>query len=247
MVNNQMGFTPISVTNGTDPCQEGRKSIRILMDFSLGQQYTLDLSQIQSAGMISSAQTLYIDNYDNPDPIIISAGVTLQRIIIPAGAQAYIPILQPNPPIFLISTVTPVVIPAQILNFFLPPYVWNGAGINSALIVSDPILDATVVNGRVQTTTQPLDIPVMVDGTGTITAGGTAQLLFAANTSRKRFLVQNPSTASEILLLRFGSNTAGPIELPIGTTWDESNFTVFSGDVYIQAATTGHAFTAYEG
>lgn len=241
MPNNQSSQNPQSVPLGTDPC-EGRKAIKVLIDFSLGAQYTLDLSQIQAQGAFASLQTLYIDNTANGQPLKIETGVVLQDITIPAGAQAYIPVLESNPPRLLFSTTGGnVIVSVHLLNFFVPPYIWNGA----ALQVVDLTLESVIANGRVLVTTNASTISGATDGSGTIAAGGTSQALFAANATRKKWLISNPSTATEVLSFSFISGAGGQITLPPGTTYTEDSIEVAGDAVFVKAATTGHAFTAY--
>lgn len=80
---------------------------------------------------------------------------------------------------------------------------------------------------------------------GTITAGGTPQLLMAANASRKLYRIQNQSTG----ILYIGS--------AIGMTLDQNSLALYptqtfipetngGGDIYIAGATTGQQFHATE-
>jgi hypothetical protein len=227
---------------GTPPdCKVGRRAIHITIDFSLGASFNLDLSQVQSQGAIDSVQSLYIDNSLSTGNLTILMGLTNQSVIIPPGAQAYIPVLQGNPPVlqFALSTGTNAV-NVQLMNFFVPPCVWFTNG----LPVNDLTLAAVIANGGVNVNAAPYTVTVPTNGSGTITTGGVAQVLFTANAARKRFTISNPSTATEIL--QFGyTATGGLIDLPPGTTWNEADFSVSGDAIYITAATTGHAFTAY--
>lgn len=86
----------------------------------------------------------------------------------------------------------------------------------------------------------------LTDGSGTLTAGGTSQQVFAANTSRKYLLVQNNS--AEAMWVNFGVaavTTQPSIQLgPNGGSIEyEDNF-VPSGTVNIIGATTSDVFTA---
>jgi hypothetical protein len=85
----------------------------------------------------------------------------------------------------------------------------------------------------------------IVDGSGTVTTGGTSQLVFAQNTNRSYLMCQNPTSATETLFVNLNSaasTTAGSIELAAGgsATWGPGiapNFPVF-----VTAVTTGHRF-----
>lgn len=242
MASNQQNYMPMPMSLGNPPdCNIGRRAIPVLIDFSLGASFKLDLSALQQAGAMDSVQTLYVDNSANTAALTITMGLTNQKIIIPANAQAYIPILQGNPPVivFSVPTGTPVV-NIDALNFFVPPYIWYSTG----MPVVDTTLAAVISNNAVNVTTNPATISGPTDASGTIAAGGTAQLLSAANATRKRFVICNPSSASEVLQFSYG-NTGHMIDIPIGATWNESDLTVSGDAIYIKAATTGHAFTAY--
>lgn len=245
----QMQYTPNTVPVGVPAC-EGRKSITTIIDFSIASTFTLDLSAVVSQqGYIKSVQTLYIDNSANPSPVTIIMGVTLQKIIWPGNTQGYMPVLAHNPPVLQFSCPTANQVTLQILNFFLPPIMWGGAfnfTPGGALTVSDTVLDNLVSGGALPVSTKPFDIVSMNDDGGTITVGGTVQALFPLNAVRKRFIIANPANATEILQFMLGTNTASRIDLNPGMIWDEANFSVYAGPIFIVAATTGHAFTAYE-
>lgn len=248
---NQLGLIPNNVTAGVPAC-EGRKSITTQIDFSLGLTFQLDLTAIENQQFVRSIQTIYCDNSGNPNPVTITMGVTIQSIVIPRNSCAYIPLLLPVPSVIKFASTQPVLVKVQLLNFFLPPYIWSAFGAanqydaNGNLKTADQNLAPLVVNNGLNVNTKPNDLATINNDSTTITAGGTVQLLFPTNLSRQRFIISNPSTATEILQVLLGSNTAGRIDLVPGATWDEANFSVYGGNVYVVAATTGHAFTAYE-
>lgn len=85
----------------------------------------------------------------------------------------------------------------------------------------------------------------VIDGSGTLTTGGTSQQVFPANAGRYYVMCQNPITATETLFVNFGSaasTSGGSYELAAGgsITFD-SNF-IPAGTVNVNAATTGHRF-----
>ena len=80
------------------------------------------------------------------------------------------------------------------------------------------------------------------DISGTVTTGGVYQTVAASNTSRKNCTIQNPTTASEPLLVKFGTMTQ-PYSLNAGQAISALNGTVVAYDaITVSAATTGHAF-----
>lgn len=86
----------------------------------------------------------------------------------------------------------------------------------------------------------------------TITAGGTSQVVFPYNASRRYLLVQNPVAATETLFCNFGAaaslTATSSFSLAAGQSYFSSqpNF-VPKDSVNCNATTTTHAFTAKEG
>lgn len=234
----------LNVPMGNPPC-EGRKAFEYVINFADGLQATLDLTNFFQQGTIASIQSMYVDNSENDVPIIVDMGGTNQNVVIPAGFEAYLPVLQANPPVLNFSCSAAVIVTVQLMNFFVPPYMWNASGGSVPSVVSDAVLDSTVSNNRVNTTNYNGQV-VLTDISGTITVGGTAQVLAAANPARQRLQINNPSTATESLSIMYGVDTAGKWEIPKGTNWIEPD-PVSSQEIWIEAPTTGHAFTAYEG
>lgn len=83
------------------------------------------------------------------------------------------------------------------------------------------------------------------DKSGTIATGGTSQPLAAANTSRKRLVVQNVSDTAMTVTDLLSTATAGGAGcwlIAVGATWEATT----NRAVYIVCATTGKKFTAVE-
>lgn len=86
----------------------------------------------------------------------------------------------------------------------------------------------------------------------TITVGGTSQVVFPYNTSRRYLLIENPTTATEPLFCNFGAAAS----LTLGSSFSlvaggsflasQPNF-VPKDSVNCNATTSTHAFTAKEG
>lgn len=90
----------------------------------------------------------------------------------------------------------------------------------------------------------------IIDRSGSVTLGGTAQDAVAANAGRQYLLVQNIDATAD-LWVNFGAdaavNTAGSIQLkPAASIVFEDRITP-SGRVSVVGATTGHKFTIKEG
>ena len=81
-----------------------------------------------------------------------------------------------------------------------------------------------------------------VDISGTVTTGGTYQVVAVANVGRLNCTIQNPTTATEVLDVKIGA-MANPYTLSPGATISALNGNVVATDVItVTAATTGHAF-----
>lgn len=83
------------------------------------------------------------------------------------------------------------------------------------------------------------------DGSGSITTGGTSQTVFAANSSRTWFLIQNISSA--VMYINFGAAAvadSNSIKLNTGAFYENPSHFCPSGTITIIGATTGQKFIA---
>lgn len=122
-----------------------------------------------------------------------------------------------------------------------PPVLTNGQQAGFAI---DPITHAIVTtpaSGATGQTVAPTNA-TSTDISGTITLGGTYQTAAAASATRKNCSIQNPSTATEALLVKIGT-MAQPYSLGAGAGISTNNGVVNATDVITVTATTnGHAF-----
>jgi len=88
---------------------------------------------------------------------------------------------------------------------------------------------------------------VATDRGGTITAGGTAQQLMAANAARRGYSVQNQSTG-DIYINAMTTATIDyhSLKIPAGSLYETTSTHVGPGAVSIIGATTGQAYYARE-
>lgn len=112
------------------PATEGAIAVPVPgLDFSAitfpDDEYLLDYSNQQAQGKFTTLQAVYVDNANNGSPLIITVqGSTGQRLIIPANAQAYLPILAQNPFRLTFQSAGNVTVPVELLNFPVAPCVW---------------------------------------------------------------------------------------------------------------------------
>ncbi len=106
--------------------KEGSVTLPVNLDFSTVASVVLDATIWQARGQFSQLQTLYIDNSANPNPLVIVMNVTFQRIVVKKNTCGYFPVMQPSPPSGIVFSTTPgLIIPIQVLNFFIPPAQWD--------------------------------------------------------------------------------------------------------------------------
>lgn len=88
----------------------------------------------------------------------------------------------------------------------------------------------------------------LADGSGSITTGGTAQTVFAANTNRRYLYIQNNSTAALWINFTTTATTSQPsIQIAAGADFVMDGSFVSTELVSIVGATTGQTFTAKQG
>ena len=89
-----------------------------------------------------------------------------------------------------------------------------------------------------------------IDGSGTITTGGTSQVVFPARPARAYLSCQNPITATETLFVNAPGDaglTNGSWELAAGGSITFHTGFIPTGPVSVLGATTGHRFICKQG
>ena len=245
MVSMANGNGNFPVVNGALPC-EGTKAFPFKLDFSATNAWLIDLTPQWQQKQFTTLQCVWMDNSLGDENLEIICDVTEQSIICPPRSQGFFELLQPVPPKFMVQTNDTITKQIILLNFYIPPQTWfvwqvNGNGYPQ---ISIPAIEAIIVAGALTVTPIPPTYTAMTDASGTITAGGTKQVALAANAARKRFVLANPDTATETLYLSFiAGDGVALIPLIPGEVWDESGSTIAGGILYVQAATTAHAYT----
>lgn len=104
-----------------------------------------------------------------------------------------------------------------------------------------PLVPACSPDALAATQVSPLNTGAR-DISGTVTLGGTYQTVAAASSSRYNCTIQNPSDASEPLLVKIGTMTT-PYTLGAGQSISTLNGTVnITNIITLTATTTGHPF-----
>lgn len=106
--------------------KEGPKCFSFILDFTVLTTQEIDFTQPITEGFVSFVSGFYIDNRLNATEINIKTDQTNQRLGIPAGKQAYMPLLIAGSPKFIITTVVAnnLLIPFFPVNFPVTPLVW---------------------------------------------------------------------------------------------------------------------------
>ena len=216
----------------------------------------------QSVGNTLSPQSAVVDNSQGGSACtLLIDGVAYS---VPQGSTETFPVLSKEFPDISLSATAPGTVLVALTNADMP------ASSSSASSIAALQGDLDKLAGTVGTTPQPTAMttfsqpvvggsevsesnPVPVSGasgaltdvSGTITTGGTSQLLTAAVTARKYLMVQNNSTGNLGINFTGAATLANPsiVLVPGGSFTMESNF-VSNEAVNIIGATTGQAFTA---
>jgi len=222
---------------------EGSRAIGVNFDFSLGPVAALN-TQVSDIGM-SMVQTMYIDNRNNLSSVSFQIGGSNQFVNCPPQTQGFFPILlMGKASLNIIGTSAGgVLVPVQLINTYVDPMLWNA--------FNPTVTGSVTVNGTV--VIQPLTA-AYTDYSGTIAAANVSQQVAPANGVRKRFVIQNPSTAAlqgiaaaESLFVNFTSAASlagGSEEIQPGGSFDTGTGPVTTEIINIVAATAGHKFTA---
>lgn len=180
------------------------KSGFLNVDFSVNASYDVDLTQIEMGSALSAILGFYIDNSANDSPFIITNSTTVQKITIPAGAQAYVPCLSVVPDKMTFASAGGVSVGVEFLNFRPDPIIWStnatGGGAGSPLFVRDIFRSNLTLSS--------------------VTPGADA-VVAATNASRSALILQAATTNAASAWINFGA-VASPnnfIELPPGATF----------------------------
>jgi hypothetical protein len=256
---------PVAFHGGTNLPHGSKSSFAItaVCDFSASgipaTGYSVDTTQFANKLQMRAVQTIYIDNSLNNGYVAISSPLFNQSFSLPAGYQGYFPIMAPlvAGAQFNITSTGNELAKVSFLNCLMPLAAWAATvtppSTGLPLAVSDAILDACVANNRVNVTEIAAQATA-ADASGTIAAGGTAQLLMAANSARRGFFLQNiDSSDAEGLWFGFantitpGSPGAYGLGAASGLTYPGGSYQgTQSNAIYVVAATTGHKFSAMQ-
>lgn len=244
---------PIYVTNGGMPANGKVSAVPYSLNFSTSPSYYVDFTISQWQGAITNIQSVYIDNSGNSGLVTFQDNLSGQSISVPAGAQAYLPLIVPNPPTLTISS------PAgnSIVNmiFFNVPFpldVWfpNGSSatvVNGAMQTVDVNI-AAIAAGTKTATIAPY-APTLVSHSTTTPVTPASTLLMNANLNRRYLLVQAPTTADLWINPTGGTASVGGadcVRIPSGAMY-ENSFGIWTNQINYYCASGSLEITAFEG
>jgi hypothetical protein len=241
----QRTAVPVNLGLGVLPL-EGSRAIGVNFDFTLGATSILN-ANLADLGM-SMVQTMFIDNRNNLSAVTFQISGSNQFLACPPQSQAIFPILlMAKGAVSIIgASAGNVLVPVQLLNSYIDPLLWNAG---------NPLISGAVtVSGTV--TAQPLT-GAYTNRSGAIAAAGVSQQLAAANGTRRRLFILNPSTAAgqniaaaERLFINFttaaGIDDGLSIELQPGQSFDSGQGPMTTELITVNAATIAHRYIAKE-
>ena len=244
---------PLNLSLGMQAC-EGRKVIPFTINFATAETAAIDLTNTFQQNSISAVQSMFVDASSAGQEVVFDYGAENQKVIVPAGAQAYMPVMQTNPPRFTVTCNDGnFILNLLLMNFFVPPYIWypTGASISANVTIVGPLgqqvmaasIPVVIASNQSAVPIEPSDVG-STDESGTITAGGAGQVLMAANATRKQWTLFNPIAATETLQFSKVGATGPWYDLAPGSLASEDGTSVYEGEIWVIAATTAHAFTA---
>jgi hypothetical protein len=227
---------------------EGPKYISFAYDFSIQNTHKIDLNLLVQQNNISGIQTVFIDNSLNNSTVSLSVEETQQKIQLGPLQQGFFPMMVTERTSITVTSVSTNSAKIILLNYPMAAGSWNS---NTA--PSSDVLSPIIVSGRLNVRTVAAQM-TDVNRSGTITTGGTAQVLMVANPSRVGWMLQNmDETILEGLWYSTtgtaAPNTPGSFQLNASTGVGFSGGAITgtsSNQISIYAATTGHKFSAVE-
>lgn len=153
---NSNQFVDIAIFNGQHPADKP-KIVPLSFDFAAVSSYAIDFQNQQARAFFQQIQSMFVDNSANTKPLSIQFGYSKATIIVPPLSQGVFPVYAPNPVQMTVTSIGGVSANIFFGNMPQPYLVWavtqttpnfDGGG---NLLVSDAALEATILNGRVQT------------------------------------------------------------------------------------------------
>lgn len=195
---------------------EGPVIIPVDLDFSAENEIILETELLFSSGKVSLLQGVFIDNYDNPEPLVLFNQTSRQRIVAPSNSQGYYDIFLPKPSTIKCNTVSAVNLKIKVTFYNVPiaSGVWknsDGGGGSGDCLTNVELRATPVIIENTQVDLIDLSIDAL---------SGISELLDAARI-RETIIISNVGN-SDIAFNFLGEpaiiNGAGSITLASGGT-----------------------------
>lgn len=226
---------------------EGPLAIPAVLHFELGSSILVDFTLQMERKTVTAIQSMMVRNWFNADPITVNIQGTQEYIDIPAFADAFLQIATTNRAKLQFTSSGGVAVPVVFFNVPISPLIiYSPSGGQPVIIggtVDVDVVNTVTVTGTLDTMGAPYGT-LVANGTSIVT-GGTAVAVFVNPTVPTRIV--NPNNATEPLFVDCIGNAGtveggGTIALNPG---NGATFPPLTGTISANAATTGHAFSAW--
>jgi hypothetical protein len=227
-------------------------AVPLTFDFTAQTSYAIDFTSSQWYGKISNIQSAYVDNSGGTAALSLYCPVSGGTVTVPAGAQAYVPLVIPSPAQLtftcLAGTSSTVII---LMNVPMPVCVWfptttAPAYTAGALITQDTGIASALSGVPISVATPTL---TLVNRSVASPASPASFTLMAANPARKYLLVKAPETA-DLWVNPIGGTASlsglGCLKIAMGTAY-ESPLVCWQQAITAYCATGSLNISAYEG
>lgn len=110
----------LAISDTKFPC-EGPKGAPVVLEFSSAETKSISLFDLTYQNKVTFFVTLFVDNSENDQRLIIIVESTNQRIVVPANANGYVQVLGQNPAIYHVqlenNPVSPIKVKIHANNF----------------------------------------------------------------------------------------------------------------------------------
>lgn len=183
-----IGLTLYNIPAKRQGKANGTALLPFTADFTLNSSYQTKIALGHGSlnrWNIADLQSLYVDNSNNAQAttFVFLNNAALQTINCPPLSQGYYPLQFDGGNLeFVVSSSGAAKVQFNFLNVIMPYNVWNAALPSGGSIVVSGTVSVNEVVG------------VKTDRGAALVAGGTSQVLMAANGARKGFIIRNPGT-----------------------------------------------------
>lgn len=225
--------TAFGISNGYAPAQ-GPKGLPGYFDFTNSATVEFDLLQEETSGVIQNPQSIYIDNSQNRNSLVLTFGVTNQRLSIPAYASGIWPIFSADQLKVSATSVAGTIAAGGagqvyfiILNVPMPLTQWGPISVSAEL---------SLTRGEFA-------------NFGMVTAGGVSEEIIPANLLRKRIVIVAAADNAESIWINFAdpaANDETSFELIPGGSYDTNFGPVTTQAINVFSVTGGMKIAAKE-